>query len=501
MRVLVTGGTGLVGKPAVDRLVGRGHTVRLLSRQAGEDVRQWAEGVEPWPASLGEPAALQGAADGCDAVLHVAGIEKEDPPELTFQRINVEGTRLLITEAERAGVARFVYVSSLGAERGRSDYHRSKHAAEEVVRGFRGAWSILRPGNVYGPGDQVISLLLRMMRVLPVIPIVGDGDHPFQPVWAEDLGAALALAVEREGSGEVLPLAGREVTTMNQVLDLLEEITDNHRPRIPIPSILAEVGAFATSRLGIDLPVNEDQIVMLQEENVIDPPEANALIHTFAIDPIPLREGLVRLADAQLEVLPGEGVGSLHRQRYWADIEGSRLTPEEQILLVRTEFQSLTPGVIQVGTEPGAATRLDEGNTITMDLPLRGTVQVRVEKVEPLAVTQATLQGHHLAGFIRFQAKEIGPGRTRFEIISFTQAASWLDELGRKLLGRVVQKGAWARTVEALVERTGGSAPDGVQTEDEVLSESDEERIEDWARELVMARKRNGSDEGAARHP
>src|SRR5687768_12266080 len=99
MKVLVTGGTGVVGKSAVDHLLRRGHTVRLLSRHADDDARQWAEGVEPRTGDVGDPAALRGAADGCDAVLHVAGIVAETPPEVTFEKVNVQGTRNLVEEA------------------------------------------------------------------------------------------------------------------------------------------------------------------------------------------------------------------------------------------------------------------------------------------------------------------------------------------------------------------------------------------------------------------
>jgi NADH dehydrogenase len=257
-----------------------------------------------------------------------------------------------------------------------------------------------------------------------------------------------------------------------------------------VPAFLAEAGAGMMEALGVDVPVNRDQLIMLQEGNVIEPPESNALIHLFGVEPTPLREGLEKLADAQPEILPGEGVGEMYRQRYRADIEGGRLTPEDLIRLVRTDFAGLTDGLISVGTEPGTATRLDEGNTITMDLPLRGTVQVRVEEVEPRSVTLATLQGHHLAGVIRFQAREVAGGRVRFEITSYTQAGSWLDEVGRRLGGHAIQKGAWQSMVTTVVERTGGSAPEGVVVEEDTLSGTSEERVEEWARELVMKRRR-----------
>src|SRR3954447_4918744 len=116
MKVLVTGGTGVVGYSTVGELVRRGHSVRLLSRNATEDVAQWIDGGEPWPASVSERGRIRGSEDGCDIVLHIAGIVAEEPPEITFDSVNVAGTSNMLSEAERAGVGRFIYVSSLGAD-------------------------------------------------------------------------------------------------------------------------------------------------------------------------------------------------------------------------------------------------------------------------------------------------------------------------------------------------------------------------------------------------
>jgi NADH dehydrogenase len=497
MRVLVTGGTGVVGRPAVDHILEAGHRVRLLSRHAEEDARQWAEGVEPWKGSVADAEALRGAAEGCDAVLHVAGIEREDPPGATFERVNVEGTQLLLEECGRAGVGRFVFVSSLGAERGQSAYHRSKRAAEERVERFPGRWLIVRPGNVYGPGDQVISLMLQLVRMLPAVPVVGAGDQPFQPVWADDLGKALARAVEPDGPTGILEVAGREVTDMNGILEMLGEITGNRAARLPVPSLLAGLGTGALQALGVDFPLNTDQLVMLEEGNVLDPPSANALPGVFGVEPIPLREGLRRLADTAPELLPGDGVGPIQRQRYWADVTGSRYAPEELIRVLREEFSTLTPdGMLEVGTEPGTPTRLEEGATITMDIPLRGTVQVRVEQVEPESVTLVTLAGHHLAGVIRFSAREPETGRLRFEVTSFTGASSVVDAVAHRLVGWKVQKSTWEALVEAVVERSGGTAVDGVKHEEDELSEREAGRMHDWTREIVMKRRREASAAG-----
>ena len=77
MKILITGGTGVIGRPAVNRLLERGHTIRLMSRRADRDAAQWERGIEPHQGSVTEPGSVLGAADGCDVVLHIAGIVAE----------------------------------------------------------------------------------------------------------------------------------------------------------------------------------------------------------------------------------------------------------------------------------------------------------------------------------------------------------------------------------------------------------------------------------------
>jgi NADH dehydrogenase len=496
MKVLVTGGSGLVGKAAVDRLLEAGHHVRLLSRHAEDDARQWPGGVEPHAGDVSSDAAVADAAEGCDAVLHAAGIAVERPPELTFQAVNVEGTRRLAEEAKRAGVRRFVYVSSLGAERGESDYHRSKRAAEEAVRAVAPeGWLILRPGNVYGPGDEVVSLLLKMVRALPVVPTIGRGDQPFQPVWHEDLGAALARAVERENPrGVALSLAGPEVTTAAEVMELLQKLTGKRTLRLPLPEALARLGVNAAEALGVDVRVTDDQITMLVEGNVLAPGEVNALTDTFGVTPLTLAEGLGRLVDDMPERLPSEGTGRLEGQRYWADIHGSTLPADALFEMFRREFRNLPPeGLLELGPEPGAQTELEEGNTLTMALPLRGNIQVRVAEIRNRTITCITLRGHPLSGAIRFEVRELVPGVVRFEVRSYTRSSGLVDLIAMRTVGKVAQKATWRSVVERLVERSGGTAPDGVEEETRTLEGADAEEVERWVEEVVMEQKRRAA--------
>jgi nucleoside-diphosphate-sugar epimerase len=488
MKVLVTGGSGVVGQAAVTKILDAGHTVRLLSRNAAEDARQWPTGVESWPASLSEPETLRGCADGCELVLHVAGII-EETRSLTFESVNVEGTRSIVREAERCKVGRFIYVSSLGAEAGESPYHRSKRRAEEIVRNFAGGWIILRPGNVYGPGDEVISLLLTMVRTVPVVPVIGTGQDTFQPIWVEDLSAAILQCLDRTDlHGRVLELAGEEKTSLNDLLDRMSEITGRTPTRIPIPSFLATAGATIASLVGAKLPINENQLTMLSEGNVIRTPGTNALTAVFHITPTPLDSGLRKLADMQPEQTPDKGVGSLKRKRFWVDIGGSVLTPEELFERFRLRFADLTP-LLDLRAEPGTPAILSKGNTLTMALPVRGNVQVRVEQLTDTSATLVTLAGHPLAGAIRFLAERRGD-LIRFEVQVYDRPANIADWFAMRTVGEGMQASAWESLVRAMVEESGGVAVGAVQHEDTYLDEQQTERVEQWVKDLVTERKR-----------
>ncbi|HUF26186.1 MAG TPA: complex I NDUFA9 subunit family protein [Gemmatimonadaceae bacterium] len=492
MRVLVTGGTGVVGNAAVTALLERGHEVRLLSRHAARDARRWSSGVEPSPGNVTEPASLRGAADGCDAVLHLVGVVAERPPKATLEGVNVEGTRNIVAEAERAGVRKFTFVSSLGAERGTSPYHRSKYRAEQIVRAFRGGWVILRPGNVYGPGDDEISLLLKMVRALPAIPVIGDGDQPFQPIWHEDLGAALARAVERDDlHRRVLELAGPERTTQTDLLDRLTALTGREPARVPLPALLAAIGTRVAAAVGVEVPFNESQLTMLREGSVIEDPAHNALTAVFGIEPTSLDEGLARLADEQPEQLPGQGVGRLRRKQFWADITGSPDTPEMLIDRLRRQFAEIMP--IEVGSEPGAQIVPERGATITMSLPVRGNIQVRVAECGEHVLTLLTVEGHPLAGAVRFLAEERGD-LLRFEVQTYDRPSSISDYLVMSTIGNLLQDLNWAAVVEHMVEAAGGRAAEGVQRDSEALDEEQTERIERWLEELAAALSRDERD-------
>lgn len=487
MRILVTGGTGVIGAGVISELLSRGHQVRLLSRHADEDARRW-KSVEAIAGDITNPNALRGAAAATDAVVHIAGIGSERPPDVTFEKVNVRGTENIVREAERSSVRRFLFISSLGAERGTSPYHRSKAAAEEIVRQSDLDWTIVRPGNVYGPGDEVISNVLKMVRTLPAIPVIDDGAQEFQPVWYEDLAKAIAVIVESgEMRGEAVEVAGGERTSLNDLLRRFAAITGRSPMRIPVPMPLASAAAKIASR-AIDVPVDETKLTLLREKNVLSGTARNTF-ERLGITPTPLDEGLARLADALPEKLPEDGVGSMHHKHFHADITGSSHSPESLMALFRDRVTELMP--IEFASEPGAPTRVERGATMTGSLPIRGHFQVRVEVCEPDRVVFATLEGHPLAGIVEFTARGTEQG-VRFAIDVFTRAGNLIDLIAERTVGGAAQTANWRTVVQNVIDASGGTS-DGVHSETRSLAEDEAGEVEQSVRSLVQRRQRSES--------
>ncbi|HET7373975.1 MAG TPA: DUF1990 family protein [Gemmatimonadaceae bacterium] len=494
MRVLVTGGTGVVGESTVRALHARGHQVRVLSRHAGRDERWWPPGVDGWVGDVSDEPSIRGSADGCDVVLHLAGIVAESPPSRTFQRVNIDGTRYVVLEAERAGVRKVIYISSLGAERGSSAYQRSKFVGEDVVRAFTRDWLVIRPGAVFGPGDAQASLLLQMVRALPAVPTIGDGNQPIQPIWHEDLAEALVIAAERDDLRcRTLDIAGTERTSQNDLVRRFREVTGRPAVQVPLPELVASWGMRALEAAGVELPFNEQQLQMLHEGSALAPGTPNALVDVFGVTPTPLDEMVRRLAAEQPEQLPSEGVGALTRKRFWIDIRGGALDADGVFAYVRSHLPDLFGPMIDV-KDVAAGKAVDEGDTLTMEIPVRGEFQVRVAEVMDRRLTLLTIAGHPIAGAVRFLV-EPREDAVRFEIQVYDRPATVIDQIMMRTVGEWLQRSAWVAMAERVGKISGGSAGE-VQSSSEELTDRELELVDEWASTLSAQLSRNATSSG-----
>ncbi|RKT10951.1 uncharacterized protein YbjT (DUF2867 family) [Streptomyces sp. 1114.5] len=217
--VLVTGGTGTLGRQVVPLLRAAGRPVRVLSRQE----RTAADGVTYVRGDLlGDPAEaaarLDEALAGVDTVLHLAGGPKGDDA----------ATRLLVAAAQRAGVRHLVYISVIGADRIPLGYFRAKHAAEEAVAGSGLPYTILRAAQFH---DLAFTVVEKMAK-LPVVP--APGGVRWQPVDVREVAARLVELTLHEPAGMVPDLAGPAVYEMGELTRRYLEARGRSRRQLPV---------------------------------------------------------------------------------------------------------------------------------------------------------------------------------------------------------------------------------------------------------------------------
>src|SRR5688572_27527024 len=182
--VLVTGAAGLVGTHTCRELARRGWRIRALVRDPAKAASRLSHlPVELCVGDLRDRDVVSSAVSGTGAIVHLAAIAIETKGQ-TYEDVNTEPTRLLLEAARVAEVPRFVYMSQNGASSG-SPYRflRSKGVAEDLVARSDRQWTVLRPSVIFGPEDEFVNVLARLVRLTPIVfPLPGGGRARFQPI-------------------------------------------------------------------------------------------------------------------------------------------------------------------------------------------------------------------------------------------------------------------------------------------------------------------------------
>ena len=294
MTVLVTGGTGFVGPHVVHALRASETPVRALVRDPAHAGRLTSWGVDLAAGDVTDPASLQAACDGVDAVIHLVAIIKGAPAD--FERVMAEGTRNVVVAAQAAGVRRFVLASALGLDERTKDavpYFAAKWEMERAVRESGLEHVIFRPSFVFGREGGVLPTFVRLARLAPVTPIIGPGTQRLQPIWVEDLAEYYARAlVEPAAANRTFDLGGPEAVSWNEFWERLKRVLGVRRPSLHVPFGAMRLQATLTERLP-GAPVTRDQLTMLAlGDNVVT--DANAAVETFQLPLVPLDEQLRR---------------------------------------------------------------------------------------------------------------------------------------------------------------------------------------------------------------
>ena len=290
MRVCITGATGFLGGALARALAGEGAELHGLKRRESDgsslaDVPiTWHEG------DLDQPSSLAGFVAGADWVIHAAGmLGRPGVPEEEYRRVNVEGTRHVLSAALSTGRSpRVLHLSSPGVL-GPSEvpvvedtpphptnaYERSKAAAEDVAREFaaRGLPVVLaRPGFVYGPGDRhVLGLFQAIQRGR--FFLIDGGQRQCQPTFVDDAVSGMLAAARAGRPGEAYHVVGPRSVTFRELANVIATEHSVRPPRRSLPRAPGIQGAAAREAVaglaGRTAPLSRTGVAFFSEDRVV----------------------------------------------------------------------------------------------------------------------------------------------------------------------------------------------------------------------------------------
>ena len=238
--ILVTGATGLIGRRLVPHLVEAGWAVRVLvqPRRAGRLARfEWLDDVDVVTGQLDEDERLHQAMQGVHTVFHLAGAQWWGRAR-DLERVDVQGTRAVVTAARAARIGRLYYLSMLGSEPS-SAYPslRIKGQIEGIVRNSGVPYTIMRTGVVFGPDDRFVNGVAMVLRSNPLVVLQpGAGETLVHPIYVQDLVQALGNSLEKiDLVDKTIEIGGAEYVSVYEMLRTVMRVSGASRMIIPLP--------------------------------------------------------------------------------------------------------------------------------------------------------------------------------------------------------------------------------------------------------------------------
>jgi uncharacterized protein YbjT (DUF2867 family) len=236
MKIAITGGAGFVGRYLAERLLGEGHQIVRLGRALHRRESETLGNTDFVVTNLSNVTELVQAFEGCHAVAHCAGINREIGTQ-TYRRVHIDATSNVIAAAKAAGVQKIALMSFLRARPDcGSDYHESKWTAEELVRNSGLDYTILKAGIVYGRGDHMLDHLSQALHTLPFFATVGLEEKTVRPLAVEDLIHVMRAAlIDRRLKKQTVAVVGPEEIYLSEAVRRVSEVVGKAPIMFPMP--------------------------------------------------------------------------------------------------------------------------------------------------------------------------------------------------------------------------------------------------------------------------
>ena len=295
--ILVTGGTGFIGRHLIRRLAADGRDVRVLIRPAeASPALPPGVAVQAAISSLSDLRGLRASLVDVEAIFHLAGVSWTDR-QLDWFETEIEGTRNLLEAAQDAGVKRMLTLSHLGADRAAAyALHKAKGIVEERIRDSQMDYTIIRSGLAFGPGDNFTVPLAKLIAISPwAFPMPGDGNALVHPIWVEDLVSCLTWALDdKDCYNAVVEIGGPEHLTLEAILLEIMDATAKSRVLASVrPSYLRYVSNFLRFALP-QLPISNVWLDYLSSSRVTD---IETISRVFGLMPVRFSQRLDHLRE------------------------------------------------------------------------------------------------------------------------------------------------------------------------------------------------------------
>ncbi|MDQ8727966.1 complex I NDUFA9 subunit family protein [Bradyrhizobium sp. LHD-71] len=269
--IAVFGGTGFLGRRVVRQLRSHEFTVRIVSRhpaRGNTSLNDSGSKILAAAADIHDEQSIRVAIGGAYGVVNAVSLYIERGSE-TFHSVHVDAAARLARLAHETGVQRLVHLSGIGADAASSSsYIRSRGEGERAVRdAFPGA-TLIRPAVMFGNDDAFLNTILKLLRRLPAYPMFGSGSTRLQPAHVEDVGEAIARAIERDDTrGAVIECGGPRVYSYQELLQTAAQAADL-RPRLmPVPFAVWHALA-RTAEILSNPPLTRNQVELMEIDSV-----------------------------------------------------------------------------------------------------------------------------------------------------------------------------------------------------------------------------------------
>ncbi len=283
--VTVFGGSGFLGRYTVRALAKDGWRIRVAMRRPhlAPELRVMGDvgQIELVQANVRHPDSIAVAVDGAEAAVNLVGLLYESGRQ-NFAALHLDAAKTIAEAATAAGATRLVQVSAIGADAGSAAaYARTKAQGEAAVRAAFPAATILRPSVLFGEEDDFFNRFAAMAAKAPALPLIGGGKTRFQPVYAGDVGAAIAKALTLEGApGGAYELGGPAVYSFRELMILVLKETHHRRLLVNVPfpaaQLMGSIGQLL-ARTPFAPPITRDQVELMKTDNIATGPGLAAL--------------------------------------------------------------------------------------------------------------------------------------------------------------------------------------------------------------------------------